>query len=231
MKINTKSKKYASIRSAVDFASYFGGCFAFDSVMIPFTQAVMTGKLRVLRPFAYLGTYGLSVCVGAIAAGGVDWAIDTTVDFINSSKSNDIPEDPVSWYKETNSTKIDTKNATPNEEMELVNDFVAEAKIFEFDSEEDAKKAGEYLYDRVTGFGFWTIASYCQDIVDVSIYNKIPNKISDIIIKYGWDKDSFMRPAIERIPNESGNKDKWILDVFNYTDISEHYEIFRNREG
>ncbi len=229
MKINTESKNYSRFRNCLNFSSYFGGCLAFDSVVIPFTKAVLNGKFRILRPFAYLGTYGLSICVGAIAAGGVDWAADVIVNGINNEPENDIPEERVSWYnKETKETKIDPKNATPNEEMKLVNDFVAEAKIFEFDSEEDAKHAGEYLYARVMGFGFWDIASYCQDIVGIST----PNKTwLDIFVKYGWDRDSFKRPAIEKIPDESGNKDKWILDVFNYTDISEHYEIFKNREG
>lgn len=216
MKINTESKNYATIRSAISFSSFFGGCLAFDSVMIPFTKAVLSGKLRILRPFAYLGTYGLSLCVGSIAAGGVDWAVDTTVDAINKEPENDIHEELERWYTETGSTK----NATPREEMDIINDFVADAKIFEFKSEEQAKSAAEKLAHLTHRYDFCDIANYCA-----CIGVQVPYDIYDVALKYGWTKDTLGHLAVEEVRDG-----EWMLDAVNYQDISNAYELYRNEQ-
>lgn len=221
MKINTESKNYIRFRDALKFSSNIGGCLAFDCVVVPFTQAVLRGKLRILRPFAYLGTYGLSLCAGAIAACGVDWAADVIVNSINDEPKNDIPEEPVSWYKETNSTKIDTKNATPREEKDIINNFVADAKIFEFESEEQAKSAAEHLVHLTHRYGFFDLANYCAGI---SVH--VPHDIYDVALKYGWTKDTLKNLAVEE--TDDG---KWILDTSDYHDISNMYKLYWNEQS
>lgn len=220
MKINTESKAYASFRQGLNFSSYFGGCLAFDCVVIPFTKSILSGKFRVLRPFAHLGTYGLSLCVGAIAAGGVDWAADVIVDAINKEPKNDIPEEPVSWYKEMDGTYSTMKNATPSKEMNIINDFVADAKIFEFKSEEQAKSAAEKLAHLTHHYDFCDIANYCA-----CIGVQVPYDIYDVALKYGWTKDTLGNLAVEEVRDG-----EWMLDVVNYQDISNAYELYRNEQ-
>lgn len=212
MHINTESKNYKRFRTVMEFASFTGGCIAFDSVVIPFVFAV-NRKSVLGRALGILGTYGMSLIAGRVSEMSIDDAIDNLVDFINlrDAKKNKVEEPEQYTYR---GVDIPGKNATSEEEKEFVNKLVEKVRPFEFDSEESARTFAENMASYINKFG------HADMVLAFSVSgNKLSSECYDILIKYGWtSSDAFF--GVDRIADNC-----YIVDCFNYHDISDVYEI------
>ena len=219
MHINTESKAYKTFRNIASYASFTGGCLAFDSVVIPFVYAVLSSKkLRLARYLGMLGTYGISLVAGRVSEMSIDETIDVLVEYINlkdEEKKQQPSPDVEQWYR-YDGIDIPGKNATPEQEKDFINDFVAKKHILEFETEEEAKHAVELASDMVEKYGRCDLGLFCTFAGKAPI----PHEVYDIAVLYGWTKDDVKDWGVDKI--DDGN---YIADMFNYHSISEFYDI------
>lgn len=217
MHINTESKAYKTFRNIASYASFTGGCLAFDSVVIPFVYAVFSSKkLRLARYLAMLGTYGMSMVAGRVAEMPIDETIDAVVEYINLKDEEKKSSPEVEQFYRYDGIDIPGKNATPAQEKDFVNDFVAKKHILEFETEEEAKRAVELASETVEKYGHCDLGLFCTFAGKAPI----PHEVYDIAVLYGWTKDDVKDWGVDKI--DDGN---YIADMFNYHSISEFYDI------
>jgi len=214
MRVDTNSKNYTMFRKIMHYASFTGGCLAFDSAVMPWLEMLFGKKYRVFKYLGWLGTYGISLYAGSLASSGVDTALDSLTEMVNGGL----------WESEEgDATTIDGidipgKNATPNEELQFVHALVGKYHPFEFKSEKAAKGAVELAAAQIEKFGHCDIPLYFV----LAGQDKLPYEAYDIALKYGWTADDVKDWGIDKI-----NDDCYIVDMFNYHDISDLYHVFK----
>lgn len=218
MHINTESKAYKTFRNIASYASFTGGCLAFDSVVIPFVYAVLSSnKLRLARYLGMLGTYGISLVAGKVSEMSIDETIDNLVEYINLKDEEKNPSPEVDQFYRYDEIDIPGKNATPEQEKDFVNDFVAKKHVLEFETEEAAKLAVELASETIEKYGYCDLALFWA-------FNRfkepLPHEVYDIAVLYGWTKDDMKDWGVDKI--DDGN---YIADMFNYHSISNVYDI------
>ncbi len=223
MHINTESKAYKTFRNIASYASFTGGCLAFDSVVIPFVYAVFSSKkLRLARYLGMLGTYGMSMVAGRVAEMPIDETIDAIVEYINLKDEEKNPSPEVEQFYRYDGIDVPGKNATPAQERIFINDLVAKRHILEFETEEGAKHAIELASETVEKYGHCDLALFCAFAGKAPI----PHEVYDIAVLYGWTKDDMKDWGVDKI--DDGN---YIADMFNYHSISEVYDILESNSS
>lgn len=208
-KIDTTSARYNKIRDILNTASFLGGAGAIDCALIPWIEAVFEKKFRFMRPLCLLGTYGLSIAGGSVAASAIDQYIDECVDAWNQAVD-----------KKNRNDHFDTNDIPPTYSVPTVETFksqnlvdqIAESGLFEFDSEEEAKNVCEHCADWLNRHGKLTIND-----VDGIRWLESTKHVCHVYTDgdmYGWTK---ITGEIEQFgPN------KWYLDFGPY-DIQPNY--------
>lgn len=212
-KIDTESNAYNFTRGATGFISFIGGGFAVESVLIPFIKIGF--KSKIVRFASFVGTISLAVAAGSLAEGSGESIVDIYADCWNmiadkvNGTSEESTDEPISENDEKS-----VKNMTPEEELEYVHKYVEEKELFEFATEEEAKKAVEDLAETVNVYGF-------EDLGHIALAHKNTPTLDEfsVLIMYGWTKDDIQRIGVDKITD-----DKYIVDAFNYHNISNVYK-------
>lgn len=221
-KINTTSKGYKFVRSAISNTAFVGGGICVESVALPFAFALF--KSKPVRAAIFIGNLGLAVVGGIFAEHGAAAAVDIYADGYNAVI------DIIDGFKHRKD-KSDTPDI-PDFVRDLaskpapidVNDMVANDDVFIFSSEEAAKSAVENLSGRITMFGFAPLEAlyYIRREDDTFKYDPMKHMTdseNENKWRYGWT--TLEGVAIEQIDIEPA---KWIVDLTKLEDVSEHYE-------
>lgn len=234
-KINTDSRIYRALKDFSSFVGAIGSGLAVEAVLLPFTEWLWDWH-PVFKNLSRVGVVVLSEIVAFKGMDKVEYAFDWTAegynliaDYVNAKHE---AEEAQANFIDASTPSNDYKNFTPEEEKLRVNDFIVDTKLLEFSSEEDAKAAGEWLFNQVTEYGFcdiWEFVKHKGIATDNGIFTDV---MEEILRRYGWEKNVAIdysgklgvgqfRVGVDRI----GEK-LYILDVFSYHDISHCYNIF-----
>ena len=229
-KIDMESKGYQRFRGAFSNISAAGTIWTYEAVVLPFVQAVWSGnKLgRLMRLACYAGIISTGTVIGLVSKGYSETVVDTLAEGYNALLEKPkvvLVQDFISWYNEKAeeneepSVSIDVdehvKNMTPEEELEYVHKYVEERKLFEFTTEEEARRFAEKLIKNVNEFGF-------DDLGHIAFNRSADNPTCSeysILILYGWTKNDIQRIGVDKISDN-----EYIVDAFNYHNISDFYK-------
>lgn len=220
--INTNSTGYNLVREGYALLAGAGSVTAVTSVVRPFVDTVWKGR-PVWRFLGIIGTITLSSLAGvygsSVGAVTVDSFANTynlIADRVNGTKNAEPdkdepkPEDNVKMYRE---------------DITILNDYIVETKMFEFDSEEEAKKALEWMTNMLNNgiVDFMDIAGYYAILRS----GKMPEnkKLYDIVQMYGWTKDDTKKWFVEQ-----ADENTWMFGAMNYHDISDKLVVSKERE-
>ena len=228
-KIDLESKGYKALRKGVGMFSGAGAGWTLECMSIPWVQAVFSHN-KFVRIMCYSGIVPIAVLVDLLAEGTTETLIDSfadiynlAVDKINGEDEEDAPyvsytaEPEVEVRHKFIGIDIPDKNATPEEEKKFVDDVVLKTRIFEFDTEDGARELATELTTTLIYAGP-VLLSGVFDVVGWTL--KLPKEVRDILDKYGWVGDDK-----EKIAYEHSLENTWIVDAFNYHDISDQYVI------
>lgn len=157
-KINTESKLFNNARTVLYHAAFAGGAGALDCVCIPFIYAVFEKKFRFMKPICFLGTYGLGLIAGYASANAIDQYVDDIVKawnaYVDEKNQKDFVENDRVDASAYMVPKVEVFEA---QGISDINDQIAKAKLFEFDSEEEAKAVGKHCADWIQRHGKITV--------------------------------------------------------------------------
>jgi len=222
--IDTNSAGYNLVREGYALLAGCGTITAVTSVVLPFVETVWKGRpvwrflghIGSLTLGAFAGVYGSSV--GAVTVDSFAGVYNRIADRVNGTENaepdNDEPdkkpEDKVKMYRK---------------DIEILNDYVVETRMFEFDSEEEAKKALEWMTNMLNDgiVDFMDVAGYYAIIRSGEMPEN--KKLYDILQMYGWTKDDTQRWFVEQ-----ADENVWVFGAVNYHDISDKLVVSKERE-
>lgn len=226
-KIDTTSEKYQKIRGAIGFVSGVGAGFTLECMSIPWVKTIF--KSRIARGVCLSGIVPMATLVYLLSKGTSETIIDAyaecwngLVEKVNGREAPDISD----WFKPEEDARIQTKDtykgidipdadASVEVEKAFIDDVVRIDCPFLFDTEEEAKHFVEEVAHYTEKYGHADIA-WAFAVVG----KKLPSKLYDIALRFGWtDTKGF---GIERI-----GENLWMATVYNYHDISDVYETFK----
>lgn len=204
-KIDTGSKKFGRIKNALSWTGLMGGVMVFDSVVIPFTEA-MLGKHRILKLVSDLGVITLSSVAGTMSFAVTNLYVDSAVtvwnniaDRVNANNPVDIPLDNVKV--ESEDTKKDSYSYT----------------FFGGDADVRAHDIVLQLEHVIDENGVVTVNDLRR------IQHRDPVEDGDTL---GWTQEDLYHSEIETIL-DSNNHVGAVLTLSNPHDISEHYVVIK----
>lgn len=210
--INTESTGYNLVREGYALLAGAGSVTAVTSVVLPFVETVwkgrpvwrFLGKIGTLTLSTFAGVYGSST--GAVTVDSFAGIYNCIADRVNGTKK----------------TKPEIKTKMYRKDIDILNDYIVETKMFEFDSEEKAKQALEWAANLLN--------NDILHVIDIAGYyavvrqGKIPEnkKLYDILQMYGWTKDDTKKWFVEQVDDTT-----WIFGALNYHDISDQFVTVR----
>lgn len=226
-KIDTESKMYSTVRNVFGKVSSAGTIWTAEAMSIPFVQSIV--KNRIMRYACYAGITS-NCCVlgivgektGHLLVDGLAEGWNALADFVNGEPAAQEADE----YDFPGSVEVKTKtsflgidipdaNATDKEEKEFVDALVETTRPFEFDTEEEAKKAVEETLSTVNETGFMDICYYFVKILG----RQLPSAVYDICLKYGWTVADHTKWGVDKLADTL-----YVADMFNYHDISNIYK-------
>ncbi len=223
-KINLESKGYKAFRSVVGIISGTGAGLTFECMSIPMVCGVLRNN-RVLRLICYTGIVPIATIIDLMGKGAAESIVDSFAEVYNATlaaKDDGFdyidmePEEPQVKFRHTYmGTDIPDKNATPEEEKKFVEEVVLKTRVFEFDSEETAMGFATAMTTSLTYMGPLTLST----VLKWREWD-VPSKARDILDKYGWTNEDIAKIAYEKTMENT-----WVVDAFNYRDISDQYVI------
>lgn len=231
--ININGKAYNIVRESYGAVSAVGSVFAFESVVVPFAVWVF-GNRPILRNLSIFGAATLGTGVGL--AGGVigKMVIDSyagvynfIADKINSRRPDMQAPVTVEAVEETSeedsADKPSEKVNVYRPDKDILNDYIVETKMLEFNSEEEAKQALEWMTNMLNDgvFDFMDVAGYYA----ILRQGEMPEnkKLYDVLQMYGWTKDDTDKWFIEQTDGTT-----WFFGATNYHDISSYLVVIRD---
>ena len=225
-KIDTESSRYVKIRDFISNVCGLGSSLALECMSVPMVMGVFR-EHKALRLLCYAGIVPIATWVDLFSKGTTEAIIDNYAELYNIlvDKYQDDEED-VPYVSYTVGPEVEIchkyegldipgKDATPEEEKKFVDDVILKTTAFEFATEESAKEFAASIFSALQLFGFLELTSVFKWLkVD------LPTEVRDILYKYGWTKDDMGSISVEKTKEHT-----WIVDVFNYHDISEIYNI------
>lgn len=213
--IDVNGKKYIIVREVYGATSAIGSAFAFESVVIPFT-VWMFGNRPILKGLSAFGAATLGT--GVALAGGMMGKIvlDSYVGVYN------FIADKINEKKERK--KVEFKTEVNRPDKDILNDLVEETKMFEFDSEDDAKGALMASRGCISAYGYLDLATYYKIIKDKPLPTK--GKYLELLQMNGWTSED-----IDKWFVEEGAEGVWIFGgVTNYHDISSQFNVIKESD-
>ena len=230
-KIDTESKGYIAIREGISFVASAGSGWAFEAMSIPWVAAVFQ-KHRFMRYVSYLGVIPLAVKAADIGEEVTKRSIDDCVflwnvlaDKVNGEEDDipedDIPEDEdfgieVKTEKYYHGIKVPGFFYTPAEQREFIDALVRKTAIFEFKTEEVAKRCVELLHEKAEANKFVTIS----DALFLREGFIAPDAVREHTDLWGWKADMFSGVPIDKISD-----DHWIANLFGYMWVGDLYHV------
>lgn len=220
--IDTNSTGYNLVREGYALLAGAGSVTAVTSVVLPLVETVWKGR-PVWRFLGYIGSLTLSTfagvygsSVGAVTVDSFAGVYNRIADRVNGTKNAEPekdepkPEDNVKMYRE---------------DITILNDYIVETKMFEFDSEEEAKKALEWMANILNNgiADFMDIAGYYAILRSGEMPEN--KKLYDIVQMYGWTAEDTKAWFVEQ-----ADENTWIFGAMNYHDISDHFVVSKERE-
>lgn len=219
--IDTNSTGYNLVREGYALLAGAGSITAVTSVVRPFVDTVWKGR-PVWRFLGIVGTITLSSLAGVYGSSVGAVTVDSFANTYNliadrangnnkkTTEAKPKPEDKVKLYRK---------------DFDILNDYIVETKMLEFDSEEEAKKALEWMTN--------VLNDGIMDHIDVALYysvirnGKIPEdpKLRDILQMHGWTAEDTKAWFVEQVDEKT-----WIFGALNYHDISDQFVISKEHE-
>ena len=112
--------------------------------------------------------------------------------------------------------KIPGPFATPAEEREFITELVRKMAIFEFKTEEVAKRCVELLHEKAEANKFVTIS----DALFLREGFIAPDEVREHTDLWGWKADMFSGVPIDQISD-----DHWIANLFGYIYVGDLYTV------
>lgn len=219
--IDTNSTGYKLVREGYALLAGAGSVTAVTSVVRPFVDTVWKGR-PVWRFLGIVGTITLSSLAGVYGSSVGAVTVDS---FANTY--NLIADHANSNNKKTTETKPKPEDKVKlyRKDFDILNDYIVETKMLEFDSEEEAKKALEWMTN--------VLNDGIMDHIDVAMYysvirnGKIPEdpKLRDILQMHGWTTEDTKAWFVEQVDEKT-----WIFGALNYHDISDQFVISKEHE-
>lgn len=227
-KIDTESKGYRAIRGGISFVASAGSGWAFEAMSIPWVSAVFE-KNRFMRYVSYLGVIPLALKAAEVGDELTKKSIDDCVflwnvlaDKINGEEDEIEPDRSdieIKTERYYYGVKIPGHFAHPADQREFINELVRKTGIFEFKTEEVAKRCVELLHDRAEQPGqhkFVTIS----DALFLRTGIIAPDEVREHTDLWGWKADMFSGVPIDKISD-----DHWIANLFGYIYIGDLYQV------
>lgn len=229
-KIDTTSEKYQKIRSAVSWVSGAGAGLTLECMSIPWVKAMF--KSRILRGVCLSGIVPMATLVSLLSRGTAETIVDAyaecwndIADKVNGNESPDI-SDISDWFKAEKDDRIQTKDAykgvvIPDPDASVVvekgfiDTVVRMDNPFTFETEGEARHFVEELAHQIETYGHADIAW-----AFVKVGNKLPSRLYDIALRFGWKETKGF--GVEKVGERI-----YVATVFNYYDISDIYETFK----
>lgn len=223
--INTDSNGYKLVREGYSWVAGAGTVFAVEAVVLPFVNLVWKNH-PIVKALCYVGTCALStgaglfgMSVGAVTVDSFAGVYNGVANHVNGSKEES-PEEP-----DNDEPKPEDNVKIYRKDIDILNDYIVETKMLEFDSEEEAKKALEWMTN--------TLNDGVMDFIDVAAYyaiirnGKMPEdqKLRDILQMYGWTAEDTKKWFVEQADEKT-----WIFGALNYHDISDLFVISKEHE-
>lgn len=204
-KIDTGSKKFGRIKNALSWTGLMGGVMVFDSVVIPFTEAIL-GKHRILKLASDLGVITLSSVAGTMSFAVTNLYVDSAAtvwnniaDKVNANNPVDIPLHDV---------KVESEDA--KKESYSYTFFGGDADV----RAHDIVLQLEHVIDEN---GVVTVNDLRR------IQHRDPVEDGDTL---GWTQEDLYHSEIETLL-DSNNHVGAVLTLNNPHDISEHYVVIK----
>lgn len=227
-KIDTESKGYRAIRGGISFVASAGSGWAFEAMSIPWVAAVFE-KNRFMRYVSYLGVIPLAVKAADIGEEVTKRSIDDCVFLWNVLADKVNGEEDVEYDAEPDHSGIEIKSekyflgvkipgafARPEEEREFIDNLVRKLALFEFKTEEVAKRCVELLHEKAEANKFVTIS----DAIFLRVGVIAPDEVREHTDLWGWKPDMFSGVPIDKISD-----DHWIANLFGYMWVGDLYNV------
>lgn len=213
--IDVNGKKYIIVREVYGATSAIGSAFAFESVVIPFTVWVF-GNRPILRRLSTFGAITLGT--GVALAGGMlgKEILNSYVGLYN------FIADKINEKKARKNVKFKTEVNRPDKD--ILNDLVEETKMFEFDSEAEAKSAFVACRGCISAYGYLDLATYYKVIKNKPLPEN--GKYLELLQMNGWTSEDMAKWFVEE-----GAEGVWIFGgVTNYHDISSQFKVIKESD-
>lgn len=229
-KIDTNSKGYHAIRDGVSFVASVGSGWTFEAMSIPWVCAVFE-KYRFVRYVSFLGVIPLALKAAEVGDEFTKKGIDDCVflwnvlaDKVNGKKDNiseeygssDRSDLEIKTERYYYGVKLPGALATQAEQKEFIDALVRKIALFEFKTEEDAKRFVELLHAGAELNQFVTISDALflrEDVI-------APEEVRAHTDMWGWKSYMFSGVPIDKISD--GN---WIANLFGYTWLGDSYSV------
>lgn len=226
--INTESTGYNLVREGYALLAGMGSVTAVTSVVLPFVETVwkgrpvwrFLGKIGALTLSTFAGVYGSSV--GAVTVDSFAGVYNRIADRVNGTKKTK-PE-VEQWFEPDKNPEDKVKMY--RKDIDILNDYIVETKMFEFKSEEEAKKALEWLTNMLNDgiLDFMDVAGYYAILRqgEISTENK---KLYDILTTHGWTKEDTKDWFVEQTDDNT-----WFFGATNYHDLSDKFTTIKESD-
>ena len=225
-KIDTESKGYRAVRGGISFVASAGSGWAFEAMSIPWVAAVFE-KNRFMRYVSYLGVIPLALKAAEVGDELTKKSIDDCVflwnvlaDKVNGEEETEFEPDrsdiEIKTERYYHGVKIPGPFATPAEQREFITELVSKTTIFEFKTEEVAKRYVELLHDNAEQHKFVTIS----DALFIRTGLIAPDEVREHTDLWGWKADMFSAMPIDKISD-----DHWIANLFGYIYVGDLYTV------
>ena len=225
-KIDTESKAYRAVRGGISFVASAGSGWAFEAMLIPWVSAVFE-KNRFMRYVSYLGVIPLALKAAEVGDELTKKSIDDCVflwnvlaDKVNGEEETEFEPDSSGIELRTEryyyGVKVPGEFATPAEERKFITELVRKTTIFEFKTEEVAKRFVELLHDNAEQHKFATIS----DALFIRTGVIAPDEVREHTDLWGWKADMFSGVPIDKISD-----DHWIVSLFGYMYVGDLYNV------
>lgn len=228
-KIDTESKGYLAVREGISFVASAGSGWAFEAMSIPWVSAVFE-KYRFMRYVSYLGVIPLALKAAEVGDELTKKSIDDCVFLWNVLADKVNGEDNEYEYESSEPSDIEIRSekyflgvkipgtfARPEEEREFIDALVRKLALFEFKTEEVAKRCVELLHEKAEANKFVTIS----DAIFLRVGVIAPEEVRTHTDLWGWKADMFSGVPIDKISD-----DHWIANLFGYMWVGDLYHVF-----
>jgi len=225
-KIDTESKGYRAVRGGILFVASAGSGWAFEAMLIPWVAAVFE-KNRFMRYVSYLGVIPLALKAAEVGDELTKKSIDDCVflwnvlaDKVNGEEETEFEPDRSDIEIKTEryyyGVKVPGAVFTHAEQKEFIDELVRKTGIFEFKTEEVAKRCVELLHEKAEQYKFVTIS----DALFMREGFIAPEEVREHTDLWGWKADMFSGVPIDKISD-----DHWIANLFDYMYVGDLYQV------